>query len=946
MRPLKLTMCAFGPYADTCTVDFSRLGENGLYLITGETGAGKTMLFDAITFALYGEPSGSGRDAIMLRSKQAPPGTATWAELTFLCRGEIYSVRRVLGRDKVSRSGEKSFQRLQDAEFLCLSGQDGQEADTPIVTKGKAVTQAVTDLLGLNREQFRQCAMIAQGEFRNLLYAGTEERLVLFRRLFGTHLYDRLTVRLGEDAAAARAAMEEARRDLVYLTGGIQLPEEESEMDRWRQDPLLYGEELTEALTSLLEQDRAALRQLRAAIASAEAEKSTLTALIAKAEEDEKLLTRKGRTEEALALALRRQEELDSARGVAEAELPKAGVYRGEAARLDALLPLCRELENALRQYQEREAALETAGTAHIEQAARLQTIQSRLEVCRTETKNAGEARVLLREAENRYRQAEDRLRQYRDTVGAWQAWQEAILQWERAAQVYREKSEKAQALGETCRGLEKAYLDGQAGLLAQSLQDGSPCPVCGSLHHPAPAVGEGTVPTEASVRQAKETAEKAAGKAAEAAHFAGRLRGTGEQTAAAFADRLRSLSADTGDPLLAAVPDTPLSWQNPEAARETLEILRDAVSALEEVLSSQAAELAVLRQNADRYPALLDRTEREEALFRQETEAYRAEEAALASLQASRDGAAQQVRLLREQAPEGTTAETEEKIRRLTGQAAALEEASARLEEQHQAAVREEDGLRASLASLTEQSVGNIAHRLPELTETRTVSEQRTEDLRREEGVLHTRLHIHEEILNRLPGCRKAAEEAQALYRRRKHLADTASGNLGGREKMPLETYAQLHLFDRVLRRANLRLLAMTDGRYELLRRTEAENIRAKTGLELDVSDHYSGTVRNVRTLSGGEAFKASLALALGLADETESVSGGVRIEAMFLDEGFGSLDSASLDSAVTTLSALSDGCRLIGIISHVGELRERIDRQLIVSRDRQGISRVRIAD
>lgn len=213
---------------------------------------------------------------------------------------------------------------------------------------------------------------------------------------------------------------------------------------------------------------------------------------------------------------------------------------------------------------------------------------------------------------------------------------------------------------------------------------------------------------------------------------------------------------------------------------------------------------------------------------------------------------------------------------------------------------------------------------------------------LREKESLLRTHLDIHGEILAALPACRETLARTDALYRRRKHLADTASGNLGGKEKMPFETFAQLHLFDQVLRRANVRLMTMSEGRYELRRREEADNIRAKTGLELDVMDHYTGVSRNVRTLSGGETFKASLALALGMADETESVAGGVHIDAMFLDEGFGSLDAASLENAVATLSHLSDGCRLVGIISHVAELRERIERQVRVTKDRSGVSKV----
>lgn len=198
------------------------------------------------------------------------------------------------------------------------------------------------------------------------------------------------------------------------------------------------------------------------------------------------------------------------------------------------------------------------------------------------------------------------------------------------------------------------------------------------------------------------------------------------------------------------------------------------------------------------------------------------------------------------------------------------------------------------------------------------------------------TAIAVNEPMAERLTQAYTRYRETLARYTMQKRLSDTASGNLNGQDKLSLETYAQIRLFDEVVRRANVRLFAMTGGRYELRRQTEAENKRAKTGLGLDVMDHYSGTIRNVRTLSGGEAFKASLALALGLADETESSSGGVRIETMFIDEGFGSLDAASLDSAVDTLNRLTEGTRLIGIISHVEGLKDRIERQIRVKRDR----------
>ena len=928
MRPLKLTMNAFGPYADCCTVDFDRLGDQGLYLITGETGAGKTMLFDAVTFVLYGEPSGSGRDAAMLRSKQAMPGEVTWAELTFLCREETWRIRRVLGRDKVSREGERSFVRLQDAEMQCLS------EERPIVTKGKDVTRAVEELLGLNRDQFRGCAMIAQGEFRDILYAKTEDRLVLFRKLFGTHLYDRLTTRLAEDTAEARSRWEEARLSLLHLTGRILPPEGEHPMKVWLGEPILYSGELLTGLETLVREDTEALGAAENAIRAAEAEQNTLTALITRAEEDRKLLERRAAAESARQAASEQRDSAHAAWLEAKEKLPLARRRREEAAALEALLPLCRELAGAKNRERELETAL-SAGQEELDKLTRkLEKIRQRLEEYRTEAQSAGEARVTLGETEALWQKGEEALQRNRELLVSWEGWRDAVQLWQKAADHYRDRSRLADNAAERYRKLEKAYLDGQAGILAGSLTEGSPCPVCGSLTHPAPALAaEGEIPTEEILQKAAAVRDDTAAQAADASHRAGILRGSSEQ---AMTEYIRRAS------VLGYTAET--EWNCPDGAQNTAVCAGETIRTLSATQAALAGELESLRERTARYRDLLERMEKGEALHAGETARVQEKKSAMAALEASRNGVQEQIRALRTQVPDTDPGETEHTVRRLTEEAAAIEEACAALEQKQAEAARRENALAAQTATLTEQTENAIAHRLPELTANRAASEQQIRALRQKESSLRTRLHIHGEILEKLPVCQKTLAETESLYRRRKHLADTAAGNLGGREKMPLETYAQLHLFDRVLRRANLRLLTMTEGRYELRRREEADNIRAKTGLELDVMDHYSGTSRNVRTLSGGEAFKASLALALGLADETESVSGGVRIDAMFLDEGFGSLDAASLENAIETLCQLSDGCRLVGIISHVTELRERIPRQIQVTKDRAGISRVSV--
>ena len=248
----------------------------------------------------------------------------------------------------------------------------------------------------------------------------------------------------------------------------------------------------------------------------------------------------------------------------------------------------------------------------------------------------------------------------------------------------------------------------------------------------------------------------------------------------------------------------------------------------------------------------------------------------------------------------------------------------------------REKTAIRAAADTLRERLRDSTADDLPALREREKQVEGTLETLRQRRTVLDTAIAVNEPLSTRLREAYVVYRKCAGRFAMQKRLSDTASGNLSGREKLSLETYAQLWLFDEVVRRANVRLFAMTGGRYELRRQMEAENKKSKTGLGLDVVDHYNGTVRNVRTLSGGEAFKASLSLALGLADQTEASSGGVRIEAMFIDEGFGSLDAASLDSAIDTLNRLSEGTRLCGIISHVDSLKERIERQIRVKRNK----------
>lgn len=937
MRPLKLTLYAFGPYTEETTVDFAALGNEGLYLITGETGAGKTMLFDAITFALYGEPSGGrkngdkdagARTAPMLRSRQAKPGDSTFVDLTFLCQNKRWHIHRVLGKERVSRNGERSFVRSSEAEMHCLD-------DTTFlpVTKGNDVTHAVEALLGLTRDQFQGCAMIAQGEFRDILFAKTEDRLKLLRKLFGTHLYARLTERLTEETALAKTHAEQTGNALAQLVArlrepGVELPEVFAE-------PLTHREELVSALTILVEEDSTTLSEMESALQEAEEKQKNLTVRITKAEGDKALLTQKEDAEKKHATAKASYARSHAAWEKACERLPEAKEKRQKAARLETLLPLCRELAGVRERSVTLQNTIDTDRAAQTALEARLQDIREKLAKIRKDAENAGQARMMLGETEAALQRGRHQVQAYQDLLTAWETWQNTVSLWEGAAKVYKEKYALALRAGETYQQMQRAYLDGQAGVLARSLQDGMPCPVCGSTSHPAPSYHDGTIPTDAQLQKAQKAKEKADSDATDASGKAGILRGNSEQALAAFRERAALVWEDDTATLL---------WYDPTGAAFLCDRTRTAWTNAKTQQDEAAVRLARLQKAADRYPDLVDCVARGEAQLQNETKRYQDGASALSAKKAEWESIQQQIATLTSQVPDLPVDELEKRFVTLLTEADQIEETCQTLEKKQAEDEHTVTTCAAQAATLTTQTAGNIADQLPTLLSQRQAEEGALRTLRQKESTLRTRLHNRQDVLEKLPGCVSAYVQAENEHRWKRRLSDTASGSLAGQEKINLETYAQLHLFDRVLRRANLRLLAMTDGRYELRRQESADDMRSRSGLELDVADHYNGTTRNVRTLSGGEAFKASLSLALGLADETESVSGGVRIDAMFLDEGFGSLDSASLESAIATLSHLSEGCRLIGIISHVAGLRERIDRQVIVTRSISGSSTVRL--
>ena len=919
MRPLTLTVTGFGPYVESETIDFSRLGDRGLYLITGDTGAGKTTIFDAIVFALYGVTSGGTRTAAMLRSKYAAADTPTETELRFLLRGKEYVVKRNPEYERPKLRGTGTTKKTAAAELRLPDGS--------VVTKAQDVTKRVEELLGLNATQFMQIAMIAQGQFLRLLLAKTEERQKIFRSIFHTERFERLAAAVNRDANDAERAWERARDKALDLTAAVDCPADHpgaAEAEKAKAGELL-PEDAGRLLRALIESDEAATEEAQDALQKLEEAIGVLNTRIGRAGE-----IQKNREELRLARAeeTRRKPALAAAKEAAEkaAERAKdAEAFAREEAQIEKELPDYEAAEEKRKEVSRLSAAAKTAveeerGAKEAKAAAGKRLEEEKQELSRMgdvgaeREKLSSQKKDVLRRREQIAALAEEMKKYealYQEVNGVYQKLTAATEAWHQKETAYL--------------AAEGTFLAAQAGHIAQTLRPGTPCPVCGSTDHPKAAELPENAPDEAKVRALQEDRNAAQAEAMQ-------LRGRFEQGKGVLDERKASLQASVKEHLG--------DFNN----REAKEKLPAVLSEIEGELSDLEKRLRAKEKEAKRKAEL-------EAGIPQDEKAAAEADARIADAGAKR-AAAETARAAEENALKELAAklrfptkkEAEARIKALRGEREKRQSEKQRAEE----AVRAEEKKLQELAGRIETLEKSIAEAPEEdvakLREENTARAAERRGLQERQNRLRVRLAKNRETLDALGKESARLAEAEARYQWLKALADTVMGKIGAREKIMLETYVQMRYFERIVSRANLRLLVMSGGQYELRRRASATTNKGQSGLDLDVVDHYNGSIRGVETLSGGESFKASLSLALGLADEIQSSAGGVELDTMFVDEGFGSLDDESLEQAMRALASLSEGRRLVGVISHVDALKERIDRKLVVTKAREQGSRVRI--
>lgn len=1098
MRPDKLTVSAFGPYADKTEFDLALLGGHGIFLITGDTGAGKTSIFDAITFALYGEASGLTRPVGTLRSDFAAGGVKTFVELLFSHRGKQYILRRNPKYQRPKKSGSGVTTEIADGTLTLPDGR--------VITGYKDVTAKIEELLGINYRQFKQIAMIAQGEFLSLLHADSKERGEIFRRVFSTELYVFVQKQLKErekearkkcgedewklaqymsgiicpayaekpeDAAEASEALEaDANETGVDKTDGGDADEAEGkveasgkptdltdadegrslwqDMEKYRSRADIYGvkeiialletlntrdmdqvsqikirvDQLAQAGARLIEemtkgeilnQAVRALQNMRKKKASLDELGEGIKQIEISVETAKKALLRVAHTELAYKKAMEQQQELSEEIKTLEERITSQEAELGELVNVcererkkeqerERLLQNIGKLERTLPRYEQADElkkelkklldAAKDKETKEAELCNKLELLKAEISKQKKEVQCLADAELTLARCEHEREQLRNRQKGLRDlllfgeTLTAAKA-EEQRLQgdYQRAEQSYLKKNEEY-------INKETAFFRSQAGLLAESLKEGEPCPVCGSQRHPRKAVKESDSVSQWELRELRSGNEtcrkKMEGLSAAASEKKAEVRAASAQLvklaqeyisewaeggAAQIQTEAERLLKDCQEKL--GENETERQGFCADVKRKTA--CEQELGSLEKAVEQLATELEAVAVRKNSAKETLNLKSGQLALLQAELE-YKS------MIDAEAVVKQQQLLLqnLKKALAEAEEAYQEGKSRRESSRVLLAEQKS-RLNGMKS---RTEQEKYIYLKALSDNGFDNeLAYRSSLRAENDIAAMERNVRQYHDEKMktLAEILRLEEETCNRMP-CdmdelkaeqSRLEEEREALDDRGRRIASrlgsnsvavanlkrvlqdylahqkefegvsklsrTANGELAGKQKLAFEQYVQAFYFSRILREANKRLLGMTSNRFELLRQREAQDIRSQTGLEIEVLDHYTGKVRSSKSLSGGESFKASLSLALGLSDVIQSFAGGVQVDTLFIDEGFGALDAESLEQAIQTLGSLASGNRLVGIISHVSELKERIDKQVIINKTVEG-SRIQI--
>lgn len=923
MKPLKLTMSAFGSYAGKNVIDFTGQ-QQGIFLITGDTGAGKTTIFDAITYALYNQTSGGERNGNMMRSQYARPETETYVELEFLYRGQTYRVRRNPDYKitKTLKNGKIREQKVPHSVELTLP--DG----TVFPEKKNATDAKIIEILGLTADQFSQIVMIAQGDFLKLLYTKSDERKMIFSKLFRTDIYWKI--------------QENLRRKSMEMDERIQENDRAFEQEKSRIIPLPESEELPldELVERLRERLKDALKEQNLRRANVE----ELNKKITKYEEINKLfrslekIRQTGKELEARqAESKERRQQIENARKadkVLVAEQQNLRQQQEVEQSAQAIAKMTETLANDQEMFESLKTQLQESEAKQKREAADIQKKMLALEQSFPSYEALQNARSEEQQAkkvwEDLGKTSEESFHKKEAGIAALkeqQKQQEQVV--EQTKKNWEQTSLGASESAKHYEHMYEAFLKEQAGILAENLSAGCPCPVCGSTVHPDPAKLSDHAVTELEVEQAKKT-RAAAEEKCDLAYAAFEAEKTEKQKLA------QAVEKEEADFVLA---QTIAKQQRKEAEQNYVSLQKIAEQIREKLVYPSFAEAK--KQYAAMQKAL--------AAAEQEIERKRQKVSELAEAMNTLKG-----QKLAEEENQKTAkklaAKTEKEYAKLLEKSGFVSEETYHLailpERSRSKLEREEKEYESqclrqqSEQKLLEKQVsGKTYTDTSELNEQLKAEKQALKETEKTYMELHTAYENDRSVLQNcavyLEKGKKLESEDQVI----KSLSKTANGRLSGSAKIDFETYIQRQYFKQIIHEANKRLLTMSNHQF-ILKLKEEANTGRKTneGLDLSVYSLVTDSERDVKTLSGGESFLAALAMALGLSDIVERSAGAIHPDMMFIDEGFGSLDAQSRQQAIEVLGELAGDSRMVGIISHVTELKEQIDRKLVVSRTDKG--------
>ena len=909
MRPLKITMSAFGPYAGEVTLDMQKLGKSGIYLITGDTGAGKTTIFDAISYALYGEASGNYRENTTLRSKYASADTPTFVELEFEYNNEIYKISRNPEYPRPNKRGEGFTKQSANAELVMPDGS--------VITKIKDVSAKVEEIIGINKNQFSQIAMIAQGDFRKLLNCETNERSKIFRKIFKTEPYHNIEIKLSSLFNELKRNREKEKSGIEQYINQLKCNENDTlsiELERAKSGDVLI-EDVIKLAGEIINKDTLEYTKTQKNIESINEE-------IEKINSNIKLYENQEATKKAYAEASAKLEELKTKRNDCEKAYKSAEAQR---ERLDDLtrkinlinskMPKYDELKSLENSINERTQSFEKSNNLLKLKQQEITLLEKEIDEKSKALEEVKGADLLVQKLtvqKEEINKKAEALKELKTEIDRCKTEQKNL---KNAQSFAKSALDEYGALENEYNQIYIAFFNEQAGIIAYELKDGEPCPVCGSTSHPNLARKSENAPSQADVESAQNLVKKAQEKADKARDTASALKSRFDEIAANVKSAAKKLFG-TDD--------------------NVFDDYNSNINALKKEYDCTLALLKTANEKLDLYKKLdkeIPKIQEKQKSLLDEISKFNTQKA---SDEAFISENTKRVTSIKSELDFESADRAKDKLKEFTNLSSDIKNAIEKSKNDFDDIKSKYDTQKGTKASLENALKEFKEIDLASLNEKSLKLNEYKKDVDKTAKSLYSRIESNKLLVDNISEKRDILKEYDDKYVWLKALSETANGDISGKEKITLETFVQMTYFDSIIRKANIRLLTMSDGQYELVRRSDAETLKKNEGLALDVIDHFNASTRSVSTLSGGESFMASLCLALGLSDEIQSSNGGIKLDTMFVDEGFGSLDGEALDRDLSALTSLSQGNRLVGIISHVDALCDRIDNKIVITKDR----------